>query len=443
MLYFRITGLLRAATVAGAFNDESLAPLREKTNDPHFLLHFLRTLKALTGEDFMQPSAESALGRLISALNALAPSGNTKVAKLPPLTDDERIVYDAIPLHPKALIGKAIVKAVASEIPGIDEARISRICTRTLKAYGVKNRHGAGYYRIGASQVVLSERIKEIEMKGEVQTPTVAPAPGTTKRRFAVAFTFPGMKRRYVQKVDKALQILLRPEQIFYDGRYEHELARPDLDTYLQEIYHDQAELIVAFLCSEYRGKEWCGVEWSAIRDIIKKRQGDSVMPFRFDNAEIPGLFSKDGYIDATAKTPGEAADLIHKRLLHNRGQAPRTASAVCEVPRAGLDPAAASEVVTNSPPKLKDQIRKFLEDTNPEILRRVRSGQRQVCVMFAIHRLSELHNLLGTANAKEFVTCISNGSVSIGIGNRVGTCINDLCEGDKWGFNLDFVGDW
>lgn len=296
---------------------------------------------------------------------------------------------------------------------------------------------------IGASQVVLSEWIKEIETKGEVRPPIVAPAPGATKRRFAVAFTFPGKNREYVEQVDQALQEFLPPDQIFYDKRYEHELARPDLDTYLQNIYHDEAELIVAFICREYREKEWCGVEWSAIRDIIKKRQGDSVMFFRFDNAQIPGLFSKDGYIDATQTTPEQAAELIRKRLQHNRSQVPDAAAAVCEVPRAGLDPSALSQVVANSPPKLKDQIRRFLDDTNPEILARVRSGRRQLCVMFASHRTSDLYNLLETANAREFVTYMPNGSVSIGIGNRVGDCINDLCEGSTQGFNLNFVGDW
>ena len=194
---------------------------------------------------------------------------------------------------------------------------------------------------IGASQVVLSEWIKEIETKGEVRPPIVASTAGATKRRFAVAFTFPGEKRKYVEAVDRALRKFLNTEMIFYDGRYEHELARLNLDTYLQKIYHDEAELIVAFLCREYQGKEWCGIEWSAIRDIIKKRQGDSVMFFRFDNAQIPGLFSKDGYIDATNKTPEQAAELIHKRLLHNRSQVPGTAATVCETPPASIDPAA------------------------------------------------------------------------------------------------------
>ena len=194
---------------------------------------------------------------------------------------------------------------------------------------------------IGASQVVLSEWIKEIEMQGKDQPSIVGSTAGTTTRRFAVAFTFPGGKRAYVEAVDRALREFLRPEQIFYDNRYKHELAKPNLDTHLQKIYHDQAELIVVFLCREYQEKEWCGIELRAVRDIIKKGQGDNVMPFRFDDADVLGLFSIDGYIDAAKNTPEQAAELIYQRLLHNRGQVPGATVAARETPPAKIDPAA------------------------------------------------------------------------------------------------------
>ena len=67
--------------------------------------------------------------------------------KRKPLTVDEQIIFDAIPVLPGTIAGKAIVERVATKLPGVDEARVSRICTKTLKAYGVKNRRGAGYYR--------------------------------------------------------------------------------------------------------------------------------------------------------------------------------------------------------------------------------------------------------------------------------------------------------
>ena len=134
-------------------------------------------------------------------------------------------------------------------------------------------------------------------------------------RRFTVAFSFPGEHREYVRHVDEHLCQQLPAEAVFYDERFKHELARPDLDTYLQEIYHQESRLVVVFFCKAYAEKEWCGLEWRAIRDIIKQRRAAEVMPFRFDDARVPGVFSVDGYIDAREHDPKQSADLILRRL--------------------------------------------------------------------------------------------------------------------------------
>ena len=143
--------------------------------------------------------------------------------------------------------------------------------------------------------------------------------------RFAVALSFPGEKRDDVRKVDQALSKLLKPEEkIFFDERFEHEIAGFDADTVLQKIYHDQSELIVVFLCKEYEQKEWCcNVEWRAIRDLIKKRRGPSVLPLRFDTAEIPGVYSIDIIPDISNRSPEETAQLILDRLQFLRGIPP------------------------------------------------------------------------------------------------------------------------
>jgi len=75
-------------------------------------------------------------------------------------------------------------------------------------------------------------------------------------KRFRVALSFPGEKREFVEKVARFLIEAFSKDQIFYDKNFEAELARPDLDTYLQEIYHNNSELIVVFLCAEYEKKE-------------------------------------------------------------------------------------------------------------------------------------------------------------------------------------------
>lgn len=135
-----------------------------------------------------------------------------------------------------------------------------------------------------------------------------------TSPRFQVALSFPGESRKEVEAVATSLAKHLKKEKIFYDNWYKSELARPNLDTYLYNIYEKESELVVVFLCKEYEKKEWCGLEWRAIRDLIKKRQ-DNIMPVRFDDTNISGFLSIDGYIDYNSHTPDDLANFIKERL--------------------------------------------------------------------------------------------------------------------------------
>lgn len=140
-----------------------------------------------------------------------------------------------------------------------------------------------------------------------------------TRKRFDIALSFPGEHRDFVKTVADRLATQLDRKRVFYDAYHKAELARPDLDTYLQEIYHGQAELVVVFLCSEYEKKQWCGLEWRAVRDLLKQKKTAEIMLVRLDNTDIPGLFSIDGYINAKDHEPAELADLIVQRLRLNR----------------------------------------------------------------------------------------------------------------------------
>jgi hypothetical protein len=133
--------------------------------------------------------------------------------------------------------------------------------------------------------------------------------------RFRIALSFPGEWRPFVSQVAAHLAKAIGREHVFYDKYYEAELARPDLDTYLQSIYHDSSELVAVFLCKEYQNKKWCGLEWRALRDLIANRQASAIMPFRFDDTHISGLFSIDGYIAVADRPPEEIAAKILERL--------------------------------------------------------------------------------------------------------------------------------
>ena len=102
---------------------------------------------------------------------------------------------------------------------------------------------------------------------------------------------------------------------MFYDRDYQAQLARPNLDILLQRIYHDQSSLVVVFLSSDYANSEWCGLEWRAVRDIIKRKRADQVMFVRFDDAPVDGALSIDGYIDARQYDAASVARFIIERV--------------------------------------------------------------------------------------------------------------------------------
>ena len=119
--------------------------------------------------------------------------------------------------------------------------------------------------------------------------------------------------------VDYLLRTLYK-EEVFYDDHFKSQIAQPNADTILQNIYRNNSNLIIVFLCSEYAEKEWCGLESRAIRDIIKKKDSQRVMLIKFDQKEIEGFFSIDGYIDANTHNEEQVSKLILERLagLHD-----------------------------------------------------------------------------------------------------------------------------
>ena len=74
--------------------------------------------------------------------------------------------------------------------------------------------------------------------------------------RFLVALSFPGEKRALVASIAHLLADRLTRHRMLYDAFYEAEFARPNLDTYLQRLYHKESSLVVVFLCSDYARKE-------------------------------------------------------------------------------------------------------------------------------------------------------------------------------------------
>lgn len=141
-----------------------------------------------------------------------------------------------------------------------------------------------------------------------------------TTHSFEVALSFPGESREYVENVAEELERLIGPNSYFYDNNYVSQLARPNLDVLLQEVYGNRSNLVVVFLSKNYQDKEWCGIEFRAIREIIMKRDTSRVMFVRLDDGKVDGVFETDGYIDGRKFSPHDVARFVEERVnLNNK----------------------------------------------------------------------------------------------------------------------------
>src|ERR1017187_6279757 len=145
--------------------------------------------------------------------------------------------------------------------------------------------------------------------------------PATTKR-FRVALSFPGEHRARVERIAEVLAGKLGREKVLYDKWYAAEFARPNLSVYLPDLYRRESDLIVIFLCNEYE-KEWCGLEWRACLDLLKRKEYGRLMLLRFDDAEISGVYSIDGYLDISKMGDEAVAASILERLGEGRPGGP------------------------------------------------------------------------------------------------------------------------
>ena len=97
-------------------------------------------------------------------------------------------------------------------------------------------------------------------------------------KRFRIAFSFAGEKRDFVAEVAAILAGRFGEDKILYDKYHEAEFARRDLGIYLPDLYHDQSDLVVVVVCPNYDEREWTGLEWVAIHDLLKSCSADSSM---------------------------------------------------------------------------------------------------------------------------------------------------------------------
>lgn len=136
-----------------------------------------------------------------------------------------------------------------------------------------------------------------------------------TTHIFDVALSFPGEVRSYIESIVEELEKIISPNSCFYDNNYISQLARPSLDILLQDIYKNRSKLVVVFLSGDYQRKEWCGIEFRAIKEIIMERDNHKIMFVKMDDGIVGGIFKTDGYIDGQKYQPKDIARFIGERI--------------------------------------------------------------------------------------------------------------------------------
>ncbi|MBE9107827.1 tetratricopeptide repeat protein [Nodosilinea sp. LEGE 07298] len=140
-------------------------------------------------------------------------------------------------------------------------------------------------------------------------------------KRFRIAFSFAGEKREFVEAIATLLTQQFGQDKILYDKYHEAEFGRNDLGIYLPNLYNRDSNLVVVIVCPNYDAKEWTGLEWLAIHNLLQQRRREEVMLCRFARAQVDGLFGGAGFVELDHKSPAQAATLILERLALNEGR--------------------------------------------------------------------------------------------------------------------------
>lgn len=181
-------------------------------------------------------------------------------------------------------------------------------------------------------------------------------AESSSEYRFDIALSFPGEHRRFVRNVADRLAEELGQDRVFYDEWYEAELLGLDGDLKLRKCYREESHMVVPFF-SEHYEKDWCQIEWSAIRAMLKdRRKEDVVIPVQLDLTSIPGWESIDFAIrrqkGSKNRSGKEIADLILEAYrLRSKSETPPIVSGNSEA--SGNIPVDISRIVKYAPEKL------------------------------------------------------------------------------------------
>lgn len=138
---------------------------------------------------------------------------------------------------------------------------------------------------------------------------------GPQRPGIQVALSFAGEDRDYVERVAEVLRA--NQIRVFYDAYEEVDLWGKNLGEHLYKVYRS-AQFCVMFVSRHYVEKIWPTHERrSAFERALESRE-EYILPARFDDTEVPGLYKTVAYVDLRRKTPEQLAMLILQKLRHS-----------------------------------------------------------------------------------------------------------------------------
>ncbi len=149
----------------------------------------------------------------------------------------------------------------------------------------------------------------------------IEPQHGLSTYSYEIAFSFAGENRDRIRSIATLLRDeILGEDNIFFDEWFEHLVGGPDADLTLQNIYHQQARLVIPCICGQYDEKPWTRAEWRAIRALYNQaateQDRNRIYFLRLAPGDVGGIFSNlDIFVDVEQRSNTEVAELIIKRL--------------------------------------------------------------------------------------------------------------------------------
>lgn len=113
---------------------------------------------------------------------------------------------------------------------------------------------------------------------------------------FDVALSYASEDFHFVDTVAKCLQ--KNGIRLFYDSNFKTRLWGKNLYTHLNEIYGKKSRFCVMFISSHYKNKLWTNHEREIAQEKAFREHQTYILPYRFDQTEIPGLLSTVAYLD-------------------------------------------------------------------------------------------------------------------------------------------------